>query len=310
LKKENPYDCLVILGPTASGKTRMAVEFAYQLNGEILSADSRMVYKKMDIGTGKDLAEYQFLGKTIPYHLMDLVEPEEHYFISRFQNDFKIAFKDVQTRNKLPIICGGSGLYLEAVLQDYVFTQVPITENFKSSLERFTLNELQLKFKEYPFHEFKLRADLETKKRAIRAIEILDYLTQNPSYTLPISKPLQAFIIGINPPLLERRDKIITRLNNRINNGLIEEVESLLDSGVSKERLQFFGLEYKFVLAYLEGELSKDLLLERLGTAIQQFAKRQMTYFRKMEKSGLKIHWVQTKKEALEILPSQFYLQN
>ncbi|MCF8255896.1 MAG: tRNA (adenosine(37)-N6)-dimethylallyltransferase MiaA [Bacteroidia bacterium] len=308
MKSQNPYDCLVILGATASGKTKLAVEIAYQLNGEILSADSRMVYKKMDIGTGKDLAEYQFIDKTIPYHLMDLVEPDEHYFISRFQSDFKKAFRDIQKRNKLPIICGGSGLYLEAVLQDFVFTQVPITENFKTSLEQFSLDELQLKFKEYPFHEFQLKADLGTKKRAIRAIEIIDFLTQNPNYTLPISKPLQAFIIGLNPPLLERREKIIARLKHRINNGLIEEVESLLDSGISKERLRFFGLEYKFVVAYLEKELSKELLIERLGTAIQQFAKRQMTYFRKMEKSGLKIHWVQTKNEALEIITSKFYL--
>jgi tRNA dimethylallyltransferase len=306
----NPYECLVILGPTASGKTKLAVELAHQLNGEILSADSRMVYKKMDIGTGKDLDEYQFLGKQIPYHLMDLVEPEEPYFISRFQTDFKKAFKDVQTRNKLPIICGGSGLYLEAVLQDYVFTQIPVSPEFKSKLESNSLNDLQLKFQEYPFHEFKLTADLGTKKRALRALEIIEFLTLNPSYSLPISKPLDAFIIGINPHILERKEKIITRLNHRLNNGLIEEVRSLLNSGISKERLHFFGLEYKFVLAYLEGELTKELLEVRLGIAIQQFAKRQMTYFRKMEKSGLKIHWVQTKKEALEILHSLFNLQN
>jgi tRNA dimethylallyltransferase len=269
-----------------------------------------MVYKKMDIGTGKDLDEYQFLGKQIPYHLMDLVEPEEPYFISRFQTDFKKAFKDVQTRNKLPIICGGSGLYLEAVLQDYVFTQIPVSPEFKSKLESNSLNDLQLKFQEYPFHEFKLTADLGTKKRALRALEIIEFLTLNPSYSLPISKPLDAFIIGINPHILERKEKIITRLNHRLNNGLIEEVRSLLNSGISKERLHFFGLEYKFVLAYLEGELTKELLEVRLGIAIQQFAKRQMTYFRKMEKSGLKIHWVQTKKEALEILHSLFNLQN
>jgi len=308
LKIQNPYDCLIILGPTASGKTKLAVELAYQLRGEILSADSRMVYKKMDIGTGKDLEDYHFLDMPIPYHLIDLVEPDEPYFVSQFQADFKQAFEEVKLRSKLPIICGGSGLYLEAVIQDFVYTKVPVTPNFKENLDSFSLEELKEKFEQYPYHDFKLTADHQTLKRAKRALEIIDYLSRNPEYYLPQSQPLKPFTIGLNPDINTRKEKILQRLIYRIENGLPEEVEALLNSGISKDRIRFFGLEYKFILAYLEGEFNKELLIERLGTAIQQFAKRQMTYFRKMEKSGIKIHWVQTKNEAMETIINQFIL--
>jgi tRNA dimethylallyltransferase len=286
-------DSLVILGATASGKTKLAVSLARYLDGEILSIDSRMVFKRMDIGTGKDLLEYIVDDTQVIHHLIDLVEPNEDFHIYKFQEAFKTAFKGIKERGKLPILAGGSGLYLEAVIRDYVYTSVPSNQALRNELITHNLSSLTDFFNKLPNHEYKKTADIATSKRAIRAIEILSYLLQNPSFILSEPRPIHPLILGLNPPIEIRRKRIIDRLIQRIEEGLIEEVENLLKSGIDRERIAFFGLEYKWCLRFIEGEISKFELIENLGIAIQQFAKRQMTYFRKMEKSGLKIHWLE-----------------
>ncbi|MDP3928095.1 MAG: tRNA (adenosine(37)-N6)-dimethylallyltransferase MiaA [Bacteroidota bacterium] len=296
------YDSIVVLGATASGKTKLAVAIAGQINGEILSIDSRMVYKQMDIGTGKDLNEYVYQNKPISYHLMNICEPHEKYHIYQFQQDFKLALKQIQASHKFPILCGGSGLYLEAVIKDFTYTSVPTNASLRTELEAFSLSQLQEHFIQLPPHSFKEVADLGSKKRAIRALEILYYLQQNLSFTLPPSNPLNPFIIGLNPNLEHRRKQIILRLHQRLEQGLIEEVSHLLAHGISQEKLISLGLEYKFVTQFLAGEFSKETMINLLGIAIQQFAKRQMTYFRKMEKSGLTIHWANSPEMALNLL--------
>ncbi|MCG9881255.1 MAG: tRNA (adenosine(37)-N6)-dimethylallyltransferase MiaA [Bacteroidia bacterium] len=294
------HDCLVVLGPTASGKTKLAVELAGQLNAEIISIDSRMVYKYMNIGTGKDLDEYFYQNKPIPYHLIDICEPNENYHIYQFQLDFKKAFNSLRNQSILPILCGGSGLYLEAVINDFAFTAVPGNEELRQRLDPESLENLHKIFDTYKHHAFKETADLGSKKRAIRAIEIAHYLSENTSFELPQPQPLKPLIIGLNPKVEQRRDSILNRLSIRLNQGLVEEVEHLLSIGVGSDRLMQFGLEYKFVMMYLNQEISLEEMKEKLCIAIQQFAKRQMTYFRKMEKSGLLIHWFGNREEALD----------
>jgi tRNA dimethylallyltransferase len=301
-------DSIVILGPTASGKTKLAVQLAAKLNSEILSIDSRMVYKQLDIGTGKDLDEYIYENKAIPYHLIDVCEPQNNYHIYQFQQAFKTAFDVVRSKNKTPILCGGSGMYLDAVINDFTYTSIPGNKLLQEKLEALELTQLQEKFHQLDVHSFKEIADLGSKKRAIRALLIANFLLKNPSYELVKPKPLQPITIGLNPPIQERRNNITKRLNQRIQNGLIEEVENLLNAGISVEKMISLGLEYKFVTRYLLGELNKENMLELLGIAIQQFAKRQMTYFRKMEKSGLVIHWIKSEDEALDLLQKHHIL--
>ncbi len=260
----------------------------------------------MDIGTGKDLKEFQDVNASIAYHLIDLIEPQNAFAIHQFQAAFKTVFTDVQNRRKLPVLCGGSGLYLEAVIRDFTYTSVPNLPALRIQLEAMSDFEIQELFSKQAAHPFKLLADTSTRKRTIRAIEILQFLTQNPQFKLLTPKEINPFIIGLSPEIEVRRNNILQRLKERIQEGLIEEVEQLLAEGITHERLQFFGLEYKFVSEYLQGKISKDYLIEHLGIAIQQFAKRQMTYFRKMEKSGLSIHWTSTKEEALSIVPPCF----
>jgi len=301
-------DSIVILGPTASGKTKLAVQLAAKLNSEILSIDSRMVYKQLDIGTGKDLDEYIYENKAIPYHLIDVCEPQNNYHIYQFQQAFKTAFDVVRSKNKTPILCGGSGMYLDAVINDFTYTSIPGNKLLQEKLEALELTQLQEKFHQLDVHSFKEIADLGSTKRAIRALLIANFLLKNPSYELVKPKPLQPITIGLNPPIQERRNNITKRLNQRIQNGLIEEVENLLNAGISVEKMISLGLEYKFVTRYLLGELNKENMVELLGIAIQQFAKRQMTYFRKMEKSGLVIHWIKSEDEALDLLQKHHIL--
>ena len=301
-------DSIVILGPTASGKTKLAVQLAAKLNSEILSIDSRMVYKQLDIGTGKDLDEYFYENKAIPYHLIDVCETQNNYHIYQFQQAFKTAFDVVRSKNKTPILCGGSGMYLDAVINDFTYTSIPGNKLLQEKLEALELTQLQEKFHQLDVHSFMEIADLGSKKRAIRALIIAHFLLENPSYELVKPKPLHPITIGLNPPIQERRNNITKRLNQRIQNGLIEEVENLLNAGISVEKMISLGLEYKFVTRYLLGELSKENMLELLGIAIQQFAKRQMTYFRKMEKSGLVIHWIKSEDEALDLLQKHHIL--
>lgn len=283
------YNLITILGATASGKTGFAVQVANLLTGEIISADSRQVYRRMDIGTGKDLSEYNYAGKQIPVHLIDIVEPGTKYNVFEYQKDFIKAFETIQAKNKLPIICGGTGMYLEAVLKGYKLIKVPVNEALRGELEKqehAVLIERLLSYKKV--HN---TTDTQNRKRLIRAIEIADYYEQNPeedSYYPEIN----SLIVGIKYDRDSRRRRITERLKARLEEGMIDEVRSLIDEGVDTETLIYYGLEYKFLTKYLLNEISYDQMFSGLETAIHQFSKRQMTWFRKMERDGFKIQWL------------------
>ena len=306
----NPSNKLiVILGPTASGKTHLAVQLAHQLNGEIISADSRQVYRGMDIGTGKDLEEYNVDSQAIPYHLIDILDAGEQYHIYLFQQDFLRAYNDIIARGKTPILCGGSGMYLEAVLKGYEFTAIPIEEDLRLNLLEKSTEELILIFQENT-SEYTKKADISTRKRLIRAIEINQFLRQNPEFRVPIPNIPEFIIFGLNPEIESRRMSVTERLYHRLRHGMIEEVKVLIARGILPEKLIFYGLEYKFITQYLTGEATYEIMVERLNIAIHQFAKRQMTYFRKMERDGLKINWLSDKlpldKKLVEITTKIF----
>ena len=294
---QNPL--LVILGPTASGKTKLSVSLANTLNAEIISADSRQVFKGMDIGTGKDLDEYHINGKTIPYHLINIREAGENYNVNSFKADFYEVFEDLTNRKKLPILCGGTGMYIHSVLQNHEYTAIPVNMELRNSLPAHDIAALRTLLSKYPA-ALTAHADISSGKRMIRAIEIADYLTYNEliSEKRPAIKPL---IIGLTSDVEIRRERIFKRLNERFDNGLIEEVEGLLVNGVSKDMLTFYGLEYKFVTGYLYKEYNLEDLKDKLYIGIRQFAKRQMTFFRKMEKDGINIHWFNTAQNAEEM---------
>jgi len=280
---------LTILGPTASGKTQLAARMAYRLNGEILSADSRQIYRGMDLGTGKDLADYTVEGRQIPYHLIDLVEAGTQYNVFEFQREFIRAYNDLGKRGIFPVFCGGSGLYLEAVLKGYKLTQVPSYKKRREELSLLSLEELASLLKSYKtVHN---SSDTETKNRAIRAIEIEEHLSHHPEldFTFPA---IHSLIVGVQYDRDTRREQITSRLKQRLQEGMVEEVEGLLARGLAPEDLTYYGLEYKFLTLYIIGELTKEEMFERLNIAIHQFAKRQMTWFRKMEREGFEIHWL------------------
>ncbi len=285
---------IVLVGPTASGKTHLATHLAHKIQGEIISADSRQVYRNMNIGTGKDLSEYRINNQDVPYHLIDILDAGEQYHIHQFQQDFKKAFDDILSRNRFAILCGGSGMYLEAVLKGYEFTSIPIDESFREKLLLKTIKELLTEFHKN-FSEYTQKADISTRKRLIRAIEINQFLSQNPNHEIPKPNIPNAIIFGLNPETEIRRIFITKRLHERLQNGMIEEVKALINSGISPDKLIFYGLEYKFITQYLTGELDYLTMVERLNVAIHQFAKRQMTYFRKMERDGLEINWLDLK---------------
>lgn len=282
---------IVILGPTASGKTHLAVQLAHQLDGEIISADSRQVYRGMDIGTGKDLDEYVIEGKKIPYHLIDIIDAGESYHIYQFQLDFQKAYTDIIQRGKKAILCGGSGMYLDAVLKGYEFTSIPIDLALREELLEKSTEEL-LKIFEENQSVYSEKSDTSTKKRLIRAIEINLFLKNNPTFKITPQAIPPTTIFGLNPATELRRERITKRLLYRLENGMIEEVQTLLSKGIPAEKLIFYGLEYKFITQYLKEEISYEEMVEKLNIAIHQFAKRQMTYFRKMENDGLKINWL------------------
>ena len=288
---------IVILGPTACGKTRLATQLAAQVEGEIISADSRQVYRGMNIGTGKDLNEYIVDGKNIPYHLIDICDAGEAYHVHRFQVDFQAAFSDIQSRHRTPILCGGTGLYIESVLKQYQFTGIPVDEALRSQLETLSDEALLTRFRAMP-SAYSALADTSTRKRLVRAIEIATYLQTHSFETAP-AIPLHYQIFGLNLPVEERRTRITRRLHERLQSGMIDEVQALLNQGLTSEQLIYYGLEYKFITEYLTGVLTYDTMVERLNVAIHQFAKRQMTFFRKMERDGLMIHWL----DALSPLP-------
>ncbi len=284
------YNAIVILGPTASGKTALAVKIAEKLNTEILSIDSRQVYRGMDLGTGKDLDEYLLNDKRIPYHLIDIVDAGGDYHLFRFQEDFQSAFSSVLVAGKIPILCGGSGLYLDAVLNNYQFSGIPINQPLRESLIEKEIEDLTKIFKQFTT-PYSTLADVSTKKRLIRAIEISDYLSKN-DYQIHSEKIVKPIVIGLSLEINLRRKKISERLFKRIDTGMIEEVENLLKVGIPAEKLIFYGLEYKFITQYLTGLLSKQEMIDKLEIGIHQFAKRQMTFCRKMERNGLVINWL------------------
>jgi len=290
---------LVILGATASGKTNLAVQLASVLDGEIISADSRQVFKHMDIGTGKDLNSYQVKGNKIPYHLIDILEPGERYHVDAFKNDFYKAFQAVTEKNKLPILCGGTGLYIQNILQNQIYTAVPNNMALRGQLENLDKDALILQLGTYA-EETTKHVDLSSKKRLIRAIEVNEFLKYNDLEVIerPKFKPL---VIGLKNEVEITRKNIISRLNSRLESGMIAEVESLLRNGISHNDLIFYGLEYKFISNYIVGLITYDELKLKLGIAICQFAKRQNTYFRKMEKDGIRIIWLNAQLPVLQL---------
>lgn len=286
------YNLIVITGATASSKTNLAAHLAKIINGEIISADSRQVYRNMDIGTGKDIQDYTINGYKVPYHLIDIVDAGYKYNVYEFQKDFYKTFEDITSRNKIPILCGGTGLYIDSVLNKYKLIHVPINEILRKQLESYNLSELELILANYK--KLHNKTDVDTKKRAIRAIEIADYYANNQILNSHIdqSLTLNPIIFGVLFSRETRRDRITKRLEYRLNNGMIEEVNNLLKNGLTHEDLEYYGLEYKYISHYISGLISYETLFEQLNTAIHQFAKRQMTWFRKMEKEGVKINWI------------------
>ena len=285
---------LTIIGPTASGKTTFATALAATMGAEIISADSRQVYRRMDIGTGKDLADYEVNGIKVPHHLIDIAEPGTKYNLFQYQQDFQTAYADIAKRGKLIILCGGTGLYVEAVLKGYALSPVPQNDALRASLAGKSLGELTeilsaLKAKNHSaMHN---RTDVDTTNRAIRAIEIETYELEHP--TPDRSMPaVDSIIIGVDIDRDERRRKISRRLKARLDEGMVDEVRALLDSGIPADDLIYYGLEYKFVTQYVIGKLSYDDMYHNLEIAIHQFAKRQMTWFRGMERRGFHIHWI------------------
>lgn len=294
------YDLIAIIGPTASGKTRRAVEIARQYNAEIISGDSRQVYKGMDIGTGKDLCEY----KEIPYHLIDICPAGYKYNLHEFIRDCNCAIESIKQRNKNVILCGGTGLYIESILNGIRLPEVPQNNQLREELNGKSIDELREILQQYKtLHN---TTDLDSCKRAIRAIEIQEYYRQYPEAYIQSRKETSikpnALVIGIDIDRESRRSKISSRLEQRLKEGMIEEVKGLLDSGIPAQDLIYYGLEYKFVTQHILGELSYQEMYHQLEIAIHQFAKRQMTWFRGMEKRGIKINWLRFDLEETEFL--------
>lgn len=301
------YSMITILGPTASGKTSLAAALAARINSlgahlfgtpakgaEIISADSRQVYRGMDIGTGKDLADYTIHGKQIPYHLIDICEPGTKYNLFEYQQDFYDVYQDIQKRGAFPILCGGTGLYIESVLKGYHLSPVPQNPELRESLAHKSLEELTLILKELKAKtgsNMHNRTDVDTAQRAIRAIEIESYNLEHPMPERELPA-VDSLIIGVSIDRDARREKISRRLKQRLDEGMVDEIKGLLDRGIPAENLIYYGLEYKFITEYVIGKTSYDEMYRGLEIAIHQFAKRQMTWFRGMERRGFTIHWV------------------
>lgn len=300
---------LIVLGATAVGKTRLAVQLAKDFDGEVVSADSRQVFEGMDIGTGKDLSEYDLEGVRIPYHLIDIKKAGERYQVNAFKEDFFQVFKEITGKQKLPILCGGTGMYIHSLLQNHELTAIPVNEELRRELLPLEKEQLRQKLDGFPL-ELRKQADYSSSKRLIRAIEIAKFLSGNTDFAIQEKPQLKPLVIGLYNDVETRRTKILSRLEQRLSNGLIEEVQNLLSKGVAEEILVFYGLEYKFVVAYLKNEISFDKLKELLGTAICQFAKRQMTFFRKMEKDGVQINWIEATQDELAVKAKAVELYN
>ena len=283
------YNMITILGATASGKTALAANVAYRMNGEVISADSRQVYRKMDIGTGKDYDDYIIEGREVPCHLVDICNAGEKYSVYRYQKDFLAVYNEISGRNKLPVLCGGTGMYIESVLKGYRLLKVPVNKSLRDNLERKTMDEMKDILEGYrDLHNI---TDISQRKRLIRAIEIAKYYS-NHNIEEEEFPEINSLIAGLKFDRNSRRKRITERLKDRLNGGMIEEVNSLLESGVSEETLIYYGLEYKFITRHIQGELSYDEMFSQLETSIHRFAKRQMTWFRRMEKNGIEIKWL------------------
>jgi tRNA dimethylallyltransferase len=289
VKKPLKYDLLVVTGPTASGKTSLAAALALKLNGEIISADSRQIYRQMNLGTGKDYCDYIVEGQYIPYHLIDIADPGYNYSVFEYQRDFAKVLDDMRSRNIFPIVCGGSGMYIDSVVSGYKMIEVPPDPVFRASLEKKPLAELTEILSS--FKKLHNKTDIDTKKRAIRAIEIERYIGTRKENQTKFSE-IKPLIMGLLFSREKRRERISERLNRRLEEGLEDEVRQLLMQGVDPETLIYYGLEYKYITLYITGRISYDEMYRSLETAIHQFAKRQMTWFRGMERKGILIHWI------------------
>ncbi len=287
--KTNGYDLIVITGPTATGKTRLAAELADMMGGEVIGADSRQVYKGMDIGTGKDLADYLVNGRIVPVHLVDMAEPGYEFNVFEFQDHFFKAFEYIRKLGKQAVMCGGTGLYIEAALAKYRLLKVPENTKLRKELELLSQDELVSKLEKLrPLHN---TTDTTERKRLIRAIEIETYNDKHQAERKDFPE-FSYIIFAIDFPREEIRSRITERLKTRLETGMITEVQELLKSGLKPEQLIFYGLEYKYITKYITGEISYNEMFSKLNTAIHQFAKRQMTWFRRMERNGFKIHWI------------------
>ena len=282
-------DLISIIGPTAVGKTAVAVHLAAVLHGEILSADSRQVYRGMDLGTGKDYADYEVDGKQIPYHLIDIADAGYKYSVFEFQTDFLKAYSEIKERGRMPILCGGTGMYIDAVVKGYRLMKVPINDELRMELE--SLTEADLEARLTALKTVHNRTDFDTRKRLIRAIEIELYQKEHEVDMVAYPK-INNIYFGILVDRNTRRKRITERLHTRLKAGMVEEVQSLIDGGVPVETMLFYGLEYKFIAMYILGQITYDHMVEQLNFAIHHFAKRQMTWFRKMERDGNTIHWI------------------
>jgi tRNA dimethylallyltransferase len=283
------FDLVAVIGPTASGKTSFAAHLAFRINGEIISADSRQVYRRMNQGTGKDYADYIVENKQIPVHLIDIAEPGYKYSIFEYQRDFISAFKDITRRGKLPVLCGGSGMYIDAATRHYRLDEVPVNHELRKELSQRTLSELTEILSEMKvLHN---NTDTDTIEHALRAIEIEKHTIENPVVYHSLPK-MNTIYIGVLYEREEERQRITKRLNERIENGMIEEVKGLLDSGIPAESLTYYGLEYRYITLYIQGIIDFKTMKDKLNIAIHQFAKRQRTWFRKMEREGCIIHWI------------------
>jgi tRNA dimethylallyltransferase len=284
------YPLITVLGPTAVGKTAFSAKLAIYLDAEIISADSRQVYRGMDIGTGKDLADYIIDGKIVTSHLIDISEPGSEYNVFQFQKDFQSAWFSIVSKGKTPLMCGGTGMYLEAILKGYNFTEAPLDEVLRHELSEYQDEDLINSLQDMrPLHN---TTDILDRERLIRAIEIEKYKLRNINLQ-PDSNFLDTPVLGIRFERRILRQRITARLTQRLNEGMIDEVQQLIDSGIGKERLKLYGLEYKYITMFLDGELNYSGMFTLLNTAIHQFAKRQMTWFRRMEKNGIKIFWLE-----------------
>ena len=280
---------ITILGPTATGKTALAAEVAYRLGAEIISADSRQVFRGMDLGTGKDLADYTVHGTTIPYHLIDICDPSEEYNAYRFMGDFREAYNNIVSRGRVPVMCGGTGMYLDAVIRGYHLADAPIDPEYRASLEPFSDEELTARLSSYiSLHN---HTDTETRDRLVRALEIQEFAQRHPEAYIHMPE-MEHHVFGISFPRETIIARIENRLRQRLDEGMTDEVQRLIDNGVPTERLMKFGLEYRHVTRLLLGQCTQEEMFRDLFTDIRRFAKRQMTWFRRMERNGVPIHWI------------------